>query len=100
MNSFAGLSLVPALQFVARVSQLFAFPFVSILGLVAITTTHCTDHHAHTRALAWHGLALYGMVAWARAMYLHHVNGTGRSVGRLIDRSVSRSVARSMHVVP
>ena len=27
----------------------FRFPIVSILGLIAITTTHCTvHHHAHT----------------------------------------------------
>ena len=35
----------------------FRFPIVSILGLIAITTTHCTvHHHAHTWALVWHGL--------------------------------------------
>ena len=35
----------------------FRFPIVGILGLLAITTTHCTvHHHAHTQALAWHGL--------------------------------------------
>ena len=61
MKRLAGLSLVPASQFVVRVSQLFtfplsfAFPFPIVLGLVAITTTHCTVH-ASTRALAWHSL--------------------------------------------
>ena len=43
MKRFAGLSLIPASQFVARVSLLFAFPS-SALSLVAISTTHCTVH--------------------------------------------------------
>ena len=33
----------------------FRFPIVSVLGLIAITTTHCTvHHHAHmSPSVAW-----------------------------------------------
>ena len=35
----------------------FCFPIAGILGLIAITTTHCTYHyHMHTQVLVLHGL--------------------------------------------
>ena len=51
MKRFAGLSLVPASESVARVSLLFGFFFsiVGVLSLVAIMTTHCTVH----MSVAW-----------------------------------------------
>ena len=54
----------------------FRFPIVGVLSLVAISTTHCTVH----MSVAWR----HHVVAWARATYQYHVNGTdtvGRSVG-------------------
>ena len=69
----------------------YDFPIVGVLSLVAITTTHCTVH----MTVAWR----HGVVAWARAIYQYHVNGTD-TVGRLVGRSVGQSVGRSMHVVP
>ena len=55
--------------------SVFHFPIVSVLGIIAITTTHCTVHH--------------------HATYPYHVNGTD-----MVDRSVGWSVSRSMHVFP
>ena len=44
-KGFAGLSLVPALQFCCAGVFAFRFPIVGVLSLVlAITTTHCTIH--------------------------------------------------------
>jgi len=66
---------VPASQLVARMSLLFAFPSSASCSLshrrrlVAITTKHCTVHMSVTWRRA-------GVVAWARATYQYHVNGT------------------------
>ena len=60
----------------------FYFLIVGVLGLIAITTTHCTVHrHAHE-----HGIR-HSMAAWAHATYQYHVNGTGM-VGRSVDAHV------------
>ena len=86
---FAGLSLIPASQFVAQVST-FRLPIVGILSLVAIiTTTHCTVHHHAQVAVVW---------ASACATYLYYMTGTDMfswSVGQSVSRSVSQSVGRS-----
>ena len=59
----------------------FCFPIVGVLGLVAITTMHCTVHMTvPCRTVAWQR----GMVAWARAIYQYHVNGTN-TVGQSVD---------------
>ena len=58
----------------------FRFPVVNVLSLVAVTTTHCTVH----MSMAWRRC----VVAWARATYQYHVNGTdtvSRSVGWSVD---------------
>ena len=61
----------------------FRFPIVGVLGLVAITTTHCTvHHHAHE----------HGSVGTCNVSVSREWDGHGRSV--------SRSVGRSMHVFP
>ena len=57
----------------------FRFPIVGTLSLVVITTTHCTV----PMNVAWRRR----VVAWVRATYQYHVNGTD-------------TVGRSMHVVP
>ena len=85
MERFAGLSLVPASQFVAWVSA-FRFPIVGVLSLVAITTTHCTVHMV---SVAWR----HHVVAWAHATYQYHVDGTdtvGQSVGRCMWSHIPR----------
>jgi len=79
---FAGLSLIPASQFVAQVST-FCLPIVGILSLVAIiTTTHCTVHHHAQVAVVW---------ASACATNLYYMTGMdmfGWSVGQSVSRSV------------
>ena len=53
----------------------FHFPIVGVLGLIAITTTHCTvHHHTRTRVLVWHGLILgqawaSHTLAWSTTLY-------------------------------
>ena len=70
----------------------FRFPIVGVLGLVAITTMHCTVHMTvPCSTVAWR----HGVVAWARAIYQYHVNGTD-TVGRLDGRSVGWMVGRSV----
>jgi len=61
----------------------FRFPIVSVLGLVAITTMHCTIHHH--MSVTWRGSV------GTCATYLYHMNGTDtvdRSVGRSVDAHV------------
>ena len=63
-----------------RCAGVSAFRFPNVLSLVAVTTTHCTVH----MSMAW----WRRVVAWARATYQYHVNGTdtvGRSVGWLVN---------------
>ena len=61
----------------------FCFSIVSVLGLIAISTTHCTVHHTSANV----GMSLNGMPVWARAMYPYHVKGTDM-VGRSVDARV------------
>ena len=77
MKRFAGLYRSSLAVGCAGVSAV-RFPIVCVLSLVAITTTHCTVHMSVAQR----------RVAWARATYQYHVNGTdtvGRSVGPSID---------------
>ena len=78
MKRFAGLSLIPASQFVVRVSQLFAFPSsaFSVLQLSPLRTALFTTTDM-------------SVAAWARATYQYHVNGTD-TVGWSVGRSVGR----------
>ena len=70
----------------------FRFPTVGVLGLIAITTTHCTvHHHARTRALAVAMPIWCVSVGTCNVSVSRYVNGTD---------TVGRSVGPSMHVVP
>ncbi len=81
MKRFAGLSLVPAPQFVARVSRsAFRFPIIGVLSLVAISTMHCTVH----MSVAW----------WRGSMGAYNLSVSSERDGH------SWSVGWSMHMVP
>ena len=79
-EGFAGLSLVPASQFVARVSLL---SLSHRRRSQSCSYLHYAVQCSHV-VRVWHG----GLAAWARATFQYHVNGTdtvGRSVGRSVD---------------
>ena len=71
---FAGLSIVPDSQFVARVSA-FRLPIVGVLGLVTITTTTLSTVHNHAHD---HGMAC--SVGTCNVSVSRDWDGQGRSV--------------------
>ena len=77
MKRFVGLSLVPASQFAAWVSLLFAFPSSAFSVFLVATTTST----ALFTSVAWQRGSV---AAWTRATYQYHVNGTD-TVGRSVD---------------
>ena len=82
MKRFAGLSLVPASQFIVRVSLLFAFPS-SAFSVLYCSYHDYALHCSHDMSRAWR----CRMVAWACATYQYHANGTD-----MVGQSVSQSV--------
>ena len=75
MKRFIGLSLVPASQFVARVSQVFAFPLLAFRSYSYHLTVH---HHTRTQALAWHGLIWRTSMGTCKISVSREWDGHGR----------------------
>ena len=86
MKRFAGLSLVPASQFVAQVSQLFAFPLSAFLVLLlSPLRTALSPPRAHTSASCGNAYMVCQRGHMQRICITVRVNGTdtvGRSVGQ------------------
>ena len=88
MKRFAGLSCSSLTVCCAGVSA-FRFPIVSILGLIAITTAHCTvHHHARTRVLVWHGLIWRTSMGTCNVSVSREWDGHSRSVSWMVDARV------------